>query len=127
MLLTSVTDIEVLDWFRRRSILICSRQPLYPEDEWYAKANPRCPPVLSLLLLLFSEEFKQWKTVIYLDNDIIVRGPLDRLTRTTGFSAAPDLNWSISHYYNKRSPVGKELAKSYDLDQKAFNAGGFFF
>ena len=65
--------------------------------------------------------------MIYLDNDIIVRGPLDKLTRTKRFSAAPDLNWTISHYYKKGSRVAMELAESYDLDQRVFNAGVFSF
>jgi lipopolysaccharide biosynthesis glycosyltransferase len=114
-----------LKWFRNKGILIkkCSISS--------EKISRRYPSVILNKICLFQPEFKKWKTIVFLDADIIVRASLDGLTKVKGFAAAKGHNKIIdmchSPYYlliDKRDIKRlSELKGIYNTNAEALNAG----
>jgi lipopolysaccharide biosynthesis glycosyltransferase len=84
MLLTSEIPEKNLEWFRSKGIIIKKCQSLFKnyQNEKLAMWNR---------LYVFSEEFKKWKNIIYLDSDIIIRDSLDEISSVKGFWAAKNI------------------------------------
>jgi len=74
-----------LKWFKNKGILIYKCKPLVKE-----KIYGGLSPVMLDKFYLFKEYFKKWQNVIYMDEDIIIKAPLDGLLDEKGFSAVQD-------------------------------------
>lgn len=116
MLLSHDIPEEDLIWFRNKGILIKECEPLH---EKYIFAYH---PVVLDKFYLFTEEFKKWKNVIFIDADVIVRAPLERLTQIEYFGAARDFKFSRlnSQFYDAKRLNLKNL---YDFNEHIFNSG----
>ena len=110
-------------WFRNRGVLVMPVEPIIPEDIWasHRRGNP-IPQVALLKLYMFSEEFRQWDSVVYMDTDILIRGSIEHLAGIDSFSAVPDNSPRIKDQYLKQKVNGLPLGKK-TLRMKAFNAG----
>lgn len=127
MLLAYNISQKDLTWFREKGILIRECEPILNASEVYIGHAP-----LTTLskFYLFTEEFKKWKNVVFLDGDIIVRGSLEALTDVQGFAAVSILNivWTnLRGQFNPQNKKNKilyeELKNKYDLSRPAFNSG----
>ena len=119
MLLSHEIPEKELKWFRKKGILVKKCKPL--AKGYYCKMHP----CLLDKFYLLTPEFKKWKTVIYLDGDIIVRGSLDELTKVPGFSGVRDIfKLPISVNFHK-NPAEKllSLKKECNLKKAGFNSG----
>ena len=72
---------------------ICYCPPL--RNQGYHNA----PPEVSSYFYLFSQFFTQWRNVIYLDVDCVVRSPLTKLANIDGF-------WASSFYHRNHPSFG---------------------
>ncbi len=82
LLLAHEVPKKKTSWFIKRGILVEDCSPLY------SSFIGKYPPTLTSKIYLFEEKMKQWKNIIYLDADIIVRGSLEELTKISGFAAS---------------------------------------
>ncbi len=86
------------------------------------------PPVVLDKFYLFTPFFKQWKRVVFLDADIIVRASLDKLAHGKEPFSSPNAHGTslrkefIKKTKNNRQLFGR-LKKEYPLRGKAFNSG----
>lgn len=139
MVLTSDMTEQDVKWFEERGIIVNVKS--IPVD---TKGLKKFPATIYLVFYIFSEDFKKWDQVVYLDVDILIRGSLKKLTEVDGFAAAYDnyrqklktqflLDDINNHSYslNKGKDLSKRdysqylkyLKKSYSLNKKIFNAG----
>ena len=124
MLLTHNVPEDKLVWFRNKGILIYKCEPITT-----AKIGKNHHPATVFdKLHLFDEYFNQWKKVIFLDTDIIVRASLDGLLSIEGFAApnATSLNLR-KEFYAADHNAWKELKRTYPLKGGAFCTGVFAF
>ena len=123
MLLAYKIPEKDLKWFRKKGILVKKCKLFYNKD------FPAWPVTVLGKFYLFTPEFKKWKTVIFLDGDIIVRASLNRLTKIKGFAAVQDIIPRNKLYYHFPGPkernkeVFNKLKKNYSLRARAFNSG----
>ena len=82
VLLTINTPEAKLDWFRHRNVVIFNLNEYIDETISHLMQN-----VKLYKFFVFHRFFKHWENIIYLDGDIIVRGPLDHLKTVKKFSA----------------------------------------
>lgn len=122
MILSHEIPDNELSWFRNKGILIKECTPLNDSSLTYYYS-----PVVLDKFYLFTEEFKKWKNIIFLDSDIIVKGSLEKLTRVKHFAAAQDLyfNKLSSQFFDSKQTVFNNV--TYDTDKPAFNSGVFAF
>jgi len=133
LLAHEVPEVDVA-WFRERGILVKHCETLLE------KTIGGRPPVLADRIHLFSDEFRQWRSVLFTDADVIIRGSLESLKDRSGFYSVRDWNpylrlqvlpeqeiaprrLSSEHY----RVLCSELSLSYNLRAPAFCAGFFFF
>ncbi|MCF7814785.1 MAG: hypothetical protein K9N40_09930 [Candidatus Cloacimonetes bacterium] len=116
---------EKLHWFIEKGIIIkkCEKLPGYEFKR---------PTTGISKFKLFAPDFKNWRKIIYLDGDIIVRSSLDELTNVQNFAAVKDLGMpKLYHQFKGIKEVSPEkydvLRTKYDLSASAFNAGMFAF
>jgi lipopolysaccharide biosynthesis glycosyltransferase len=143
MLLTSGMSEKKTKWLREKGILVKKiNSPVFYKE---LSGNSL---FFFIILCLFTEEFKKWKTVIYLDADIIVKASLKELSETKSFTAAPDiLNNKLAHQFSrtyvknskasiikrvkasnqKHSALLNKLKEKYSFREPIFNAGVFTF
>ena len=111
-----------LGWFREKGVSVKKCELLHHEK------IQRYHPVVLSKLYLFCEEMKQWENVVYLDADIIVRGPLGSLADVKGFGACRDFLWHtlrdnmVTHPGENRGALAR-AEDEYDLSGTAFNTG----
>ncbi len=126
LLLTHEISEDKLSWFRERKILIKNCSPITVE-----RTNGKWPAVVLDKYYIFTEEFKKWDKVIFLDADTIIRKPLTDLENVIGFGAITSHKHFSSLWLNKlhmfleginQSPL-KELKTKYDFQTKSFNTG----
>jgi lipopolysaccharide biosynthesis glycosyltransferase len=121
LLLAYDTPEEKLSWFREKGIIIKHCAPVDCGSERFGDK------ICSCKYYMFTEFFKQWDNVVYLDVDIVTKGPIENLTKIDSFSACHSLGQTIKDNIIAETPVQKELlnklAIKYDLNKKAFNAG----
>ena len=121
-LLTDGLSPENRSWFARRGIHIHEAQPVGQLE------GSRWPAVLLLKFELFSTYFHTWDTVVFLDSDIIVVGPIGALAHKTGMRAVtdcqPQLKWQLTV-----DGAVHEFLKSIGISPAAsvFNAGVLVF
>ncbi len=120
MLLAHNIPEEDLTWFSDRGILIRKCEFLI-QSSWGVKDE--CAPVIADKYYLFTEEFKKWKHIIYLDADIIVKAPFEKLTDVNFFGGIQDIyfNRLSRQFYNKKNTTFNH--KKYNFRQGAFNGG----
>ncbi|HOY31087.1 MAG TPA: glycosyltransferase [Bacteroidales bacterium] len=120
MLLTHDVSEDDLCWFRDKGIII-RKCELLLEQRW--GKDKGLSPLIADKYYLFTEEFKIWKNIIYLDSDIIVKAPLESLTKIEYLGAAQDIyfNKLNSQLYDKSK--NRFNNKTYNLKTAVFNAG----
>ena len=130
MLLAHEIPDDQLAWFREKGILVKHVRSLSKRD------FPWLPATVLSKFYVFTEEFKKWDIVVFLDGDIIVRASLDGLTNVTGFAAVADIDSAtVRSQFLARSALNgekdekdlTELKAAYDLNIAAFNSGVFSF
>ena len=125
MLLCHGIPEKELKWFRNKGILVKKCMPL----KGFNLVN--LPIIVYAKFYLFTEEFKKWETILYLDSDIIVKKSLNYIKKLKGFWAAKDiLNPNISDQFGKiklYSNAFRGFTDKYELSKMAFNAGVFIF
>jgi lipopolysaccharide biosynthesis glycosyltransferase len=125
MLLACEVPESELKWFREKRILVKSVKPLFYAD--LGDETSPYPPTVTCKLLLFSEEFKNWSTVVFIDSDCIVRYPLESLAKTKGFAATRDWCGTIRGQIRELDGMSEskhaQLFNDYNLTATAFNVG----
>ncbi len=111
-----------LKWFTERGIHVHAVSPLYTEREW-AKYRNEHPPIITAKFHLFTPHFRRWRTVIFMDADIIVREPIAALAEVTGFSASIDHGNTLRKQMRTSEGSPGEDFFGYRLDARAFNSG----
>ncbi|HOY31109.1 MAG TPA: glycosyltransferase [Bacteroidales bacterium] len=120
MLLSHDIPEEKLKWFIDKGILIMKCKPFY----FGAMGDDDYPNCVLDKLYLFTEEFKKWELVVFLDSDIIVKASLDKLCKTKRFSSPQTCNKNFWDYFSKDDcNVLENLQKEYNLYRPAFNSG----
>jgi len=127
MLLSGAIPEDKLKWFRDKGILIYKCDAISTSLIGFKKL---CPQTLCKFYL-FKPEFKKWDNIVYLDVDIIVRAPIDELTKIKGFAAVYDVGESsLYSQFLRTGDLSKnqkmlyeKLRKEFDLRKKTFNAG----
>jgi lipopolysaccharide biosynthesis glycosyltransferase len=120
MLLAHEIPASDLDWFKRRGILIKEIQPL--DNRFIGDSN--YSPVVLDKFHLFTEEFKKWKHVVFLDADIIVKASLKRFVKTDTFKSTKIVFRNFRCYFSeKESKKIEELKIEFNLKRSAFNSG----
>lgn len=121
LLLAYDTAPHDLTWFTEKGIHIKHCPPRECGSEKIGDKITACK------CLLFSEYFKQWDNVVYLDVDIVTRGSIDGLIGLTGFAACPSLGQTLRdnlvHFPNIPHALAKNLQNDFKLNEKAFNSG----
>ena len=117
MLLSHEIPEEDLKWFRDKEILIMECKPLHTNTINYY------PPVVLDKYYLFTEAFKKWKNIVFLDADIIVKAPLERLTKIKYLGATRDINFSklYTQFYNPSKDNFNN--RIYNLNDYILNSG----
>jgi lipopolysaccharide biosynthesis glycosyltransferase len=131
MLLACEISETELKWFRNKRILVKEVKAFC--DKSSNDAALRYPATVTSKLRLFSEEFKAWRTVVFIDADCIVRYPLDSLLNTRGFAATRDWMGTAMIVQQATKPESMDESvylhkfNGYDLTATAFNTGVFVF
>lgn len=125
MLITHNLDEGSTKWFEDRGILVYS--PPLISNELIHHQERSFPPLLLSEFYLFTNYFKQWDTVIFLDSDIIVTGSLDKLLNCSGFSAMKIESFTLRNEFtsDKKKIEESGIEKEHDLRSPAFNSGVF--
>jgi lipopolysaccharide biosynthesis glycosyltransferase len=120
-----------LEWFVDHGIEIFECQPLMEKN------IGRWPPTVLSKFYLFSEHFKKWKNIIYLDGDVTVEASLGELVHRTGFNAVPDMHQIpiieqfITNRKLSKDPDNKRLFQrlknEHETNGLSFNCGIFSF
>ncbi|PLX07986.1 MAG: hypothetical protein C0596_08540 [Marinilabiliales bacterium] len=124
MLLSHEIPAQDLKWFTERGILV-KECKLLLEETWGDKKE--LPPLIADKLYLFKEEFKVWEVVVYMDADILINIPINRLKKTRTFAAVRELPYK-KEFNRLYSQLNSEkcktvLTSNFNLNKKAFNAG----
>lgn len=110
-----------LEWFLNKGILVKQCSPLP------CNSNRKGDIITASKCYLFSEYFKKWEHVVYLDVDILTRGPIDGLLEVDGFGACYSLGQTIKdnliHVDQIDLRVLEDLHNTFDLNRRAFNSG----
>lgn len=121
MLLTDSLPEADVKWFRDRGIIIFS-PPLLSQQKFGHRSYP---PILFSKLYLFHQYFKKWRSVVFLDSDIIVRASFSALANLPGFNASLAIMIKLKNEFTEDAI--KYLPKKYNLKSKAFSSGVFSF
>lgn len=131
LLAHEIADNSKLKWFTSRNIKVVHTKHLHIPGQ-----NPTNPvAVYYAKLQLFHPSLKNYRTIIYLDTDMIVRKDLGDLLSYDSFAAADDcFRYPLRHQFDlpkkheaeKYPEKYRELLKKlepYDFNKPAFNAG----
>lgn len=124
MLLAHEIPDEDLKWFSNKGIIVRKCKPLYH--------GPMGDGNYSISVVdkfyLFTEEFKKWEHVVFLDSDIIVRSSIAKMTKTKAFSSPQIYKRNFKAHFFKIDCEEREMVeKEYNLKRSAFNSGVFSF
>ena len=124
MLLAHDIPEDEIKWFTDKGILIKKCISLYN--------GPMGDGNYSISVVdkfyLFTEEFKKWAHIVFLDADIIVRAPIDDLVNTKTFSSPQIYRKNFKAHFFKIACEERALVeKEYNLNRSAFNSGAFSF
>jgi len=123
MLLAYNVPKEKLAWFKEKGILIkhVSAPPVMVKENYW---DSNYSPIVLAKFYVFTTEFKQWKHVLFLDSDIIVKSNINAITNINGFGAVTDMlpfiGSQINDYVHTTMPQAI-------INAKAFNSGVFCF
>ncbi len=130
MLLAHESEIpeSELNWFRKKGILVKKCKPISGSEKL---KTGKWPPIIFDRFYVFEPEFKKWKNIVLLEEDLIVRASIDRLTKVKGFAAVRGFSrlfkLFLDDIYVKLGKIDKkiyeELKKTYDLNAPSFNLG----
>ena len=122
LLLAHEIPEEDLAWFTDKGIHVRRCSPLLS-----GKGMSSGYTVTGSKLYMFCEEFKKWKSVVYLDTDVVIRAPFDELGEVKGFAACRSTRQTLSNNIKDLRQldegIRKELLENYDLNKGAFNTG----
>lgn len=121
MLLSDNISDSDKDWFREKGILLFC-PPLLSQLKFGHRSYP---PLLFSKLYLFHEYFKKWRSVVFLDSDIIVRASFSALSELPGFNAPLAITIKLKDEFIPDAK--KYLPSIYNLNGKAFTTGVFAF
>ena len=140
MLLSAGIPESEQKWFKDRGIIVREVDPIISEGEWENRVpeiaiegTSKYSVATMAKIHLLRSDFKKWRTVLYLDSDIIVRGPLSYLSRVNQFSAVKDYGKTILKQFVSPKHVPEvqpeidKLATKLSLESPSFNAGVFAF
>jgi len=115
------------EWFITRGVIVKEYETVIDPAIWRSKrpVNPGSQ-IFLLKFYLFGQDFKSWDTVVYLDTDILINGPIDRLSRIKKFSAVPDPLRRIKDMLYRDADLTSVGSREL-LNSKAFNTGVFAF
>jgi lipopolysaccharide biosynthesis glycosyltransferase len=138
MLLAYKIPDKDLEWFFNKGILVKKCEPIFKDNELQKLCDnspedrsDEWPNIASSKFYLFTPEFKKWQNIIFLDADIIVRAPLDELTKVKGFSASYNRDFRLNTEFSEKHQITtkdqqalyQKLKNSFNLKEKAFNSG----
>jgi len=112
MLLAHEIPEEKLKWFKERGILVKRCKVIFK--------NIKGKPVKLSKFYLFTNEFKKWENVVYLDADMIVKASLDELTEIKGFGAVLD-DLIVNKLINQLTTPSQMNRKEFDKFKKIYN------
>lgn len=120
-------NTETKTWFEKKGIIVYS--PPLLDTASFAYQERKFPPVLLSEFYLFTDYFKKWDKIIFLDSDIIVTASLRPLLELTGFNALKIENFSLRNEFSQDKELLEKtkLTKNYNLSAPAFNSGVFVF
>lgn len=103
--------------FKEKGILVFC-PPLLSEEKF---GHWNYPPLLFSKLYLFHPYFKKWRSIVFLDADIIIRASFSALAELPGFNAHEAVGISLRGEFK---PGAKSaLLKKHNLNSKAFSTG----
>src|SRR3989344_1275220 len=105
-----------LKWFRKKGIIVKKVKPLI------TKSFGNWPSAVVDKFYLFTIYFRKWKNVVYLDGDIIVRAPIEELSKVNGFYAVYYF-MILKDGFLKKDEKFNLLRKRYNLNKRTFNSG----
>lgn len=121
LLLAHDMSREDLGWFETKGILTLECHPLVGPN--WSKGDR----VTASKCYLFSRQMKQWRNVVYLDVDVLLRGSLEGLTSVQGFNACHSMWQSVRDNFlpfEKLDPlIVDRIQREVDLTRDAFNSG----
>jgi alpha-N-acetylglucosamine transferase len=124
MLLTHGVPAPERAWFADRGVSVVEAEPPCAARDWYARQPAAiCPPVLSLLFTIFGPDFREWRRVVYLDTDIILRGALEAALPVRRLAAAPDYLHTLGDQFVRAPHARRVLSERFDLRSPSFNSG----
>ena len=123
LLLACGINDKDLAWFESKGILVY-KQPLLANSPLGIRSYP---PIVLSKFYLFQEYFKKWNKIIFLDADIIVRAPLDKLLRLKGFNAPKAVTFRLKDEFISDKTKIKAITRNYSLRGPAFNTGVLVF
>lgn len=131
MLLAHKIPDKDLKCFSDKGILIRNYEGIFAEkdlkklhDESIKNYEKEHLNIILDKFYLFTDEFKQWDNVVYLDSDIIVKSSLEELSGVEGFWAARDMGFKLKHQFiDNENRLLDELKNQYNLNKKSFNSG----
>jgi lipopolysaccharide biosynthesis glycosyltransferase len=109
------------EWFESRGIIVYE-PPLLADRPFSEKAYP---PLLLSKFYLFTEYFKQWQKVIFLDVDIIVQSSLEHLLKASGFAATKAMYFRLRREFVDNCQFTPEFKKKYSLRTPSLTTGVF--
>lgn len=127
MLLTCGIGSDDRQWFESRGIQVREVDYSVCEEAWAALPSSRqFHRIVQEKFHLFRTEFRQWKTIVYMDCDIIVQAPLIRLEAITGFNATADSLVFLKHQFTEAGQMALNVS-GYDGYSIPFCSGMFAF
>ncbi len=122
-----------LKWFRKKGIFIYKCKKTYNEKK--IKINQfnkdYIYPIYLCKFYLFTDYFKKWENIVFLDSDIIVKASIKRLKNVQGIFFVKDLSPKLfQHFIEKKyikdleeKLVFNNLIKNYSIRENALNSG----
>ena len=115
MLLAQEIPENDLEWFENKKIIIKRIKPIS------TISFGRISNATLSRFYLFTPEFKNWKNIVYLDVDIILRSPINELADIKGFAAVAE--GKLKNLFIKSPELYKKMAGKYNFKETRFNSG----
>ncbi len=133
LLLSYKIPQKELNWFQKKGILVYKCKTLidYRKIKINEQNRNYAHPIYACKFYLFSDFFKKWDNVVFLDADIIVRKSIKELSEINSLRFALDLSPIIKHQFVQKKYLQSDedimklsgLENEYDLKNKALNSG----
>ncbi len=115
---------DQIEWFTSRGVHVLESQLPIEESEWYGlNPNILAAPAAALKFHLFSGFFRRWSRALFLDADMIVDGPLTRVTRMPVPAAAADYGNLVKDFFVKPKQA-ERVAMLAGIDPSVVNSLG---